>query len=456
MVQEITPAKASYSEDGYVVATDWDQWVIGEKVPDLQWPRSIDVFSRMAREDGRVNSLIQAIGLPIRSAGWKLDPNGARDEVVEFIAQAMNLPIKDDDPSKPTPRQRGRFSWSEHLQLVIQGELQYGHAFFEQVYRIDEQGRATLRKLAPRPQATVSQILVARDGGLMAIKQWPPTAMDHDPAATVAHEEIEIPVSRLVAYVRDQEPGLWIGRSLLRPAYKHWLLKDQLMRIQAAAAQRNGMGIPVATGPEDADDVEIQKLQRMASAFTAGLKSGVGLPFGATMQLLGVQGNLPDLQLAIDYQDKQIALAGLAHFLNLDGGGSYALASVQENTFSQSVQAFAITIADTANKHIIEDLVDINFGEDEPAPRLVFDKIGSQFEVIANALKTLYDAGILQPDRTLEEAVRNDFGLPKKDLLPPKPPVVETPPEIPPVVPDPTESTGDPTTTPPEVENGGS
>ena len=454
MVAEMAPAQPSYSEGGYVVQTDWDQWIESEKVPDLQWPRSIDVFGRMAREDGRVNSLLQAIGLPIRAANWKLDPAGARDEVVEFTARALNVPIKDADPNDTATRQRGRFSWNHHLQLVIQGMLQYGHAFFEQVYRIDDDGRATIRKLAPRPQGTVSKILVARDGGLVAIRQYPPMSLDGRAPAINIPNEIEIPVSRLVAYVRDQEPGLWIGRSILRPAYKHWLLKDQLMRIQTAAAQRNGMGVPVATGAEGASDEDIQKLQKMASSFTGGLKSGVGLPFGAMMQLLGVQGNLPDLQSAIDYQDKQIALAGLAHFLNLDGGGSYALASVQENTFSQSVQAFATEIADVANAHVVEDLIDINFGENEPAPRLVFDKIGSQFEVIANALKTLYDAGILIPDRTLEEAVRNDFGLPAKDL-PPLPPEGPTPPEIPAPAPSPEEGQGDTGTTPLEVTNGG-
>lgn len=454
MVAELAPATPSYNEGGYVVQTDWDQWIAGEKVPDLQWPRSIEVFSRMAREDGRVNSLMQAIGLPIRSANWRIDPNGARDEVTEFVASALNLPIKDADPSTPKQRQRGRFSWDAHMQLVIQGELQYGHAFFEQVYRLDEQGRATLRKLAPRPQATISKMLVARDGGLVAIRQHPPMAINDgtSPALTLGlPNEIEIPVSRLVAYVRDQEPGLWIGRSLLRPAYKHWLLKDQLMRIQTAAAQRNGMGVPVATGAENASDEDIQKLQRMASSFTGGLKSGVGLPFGAMMQLLGVQGNLPDLQSAIDYQDKQIALAGLAHFLNLDGGGSYALASVQENTFSQSVHSFATTIADVANAHVIEDLVDINFGEDEPAPRLVFDKIGSQFEVIANSLKTLYDAGILMPDRILEESVRADFGLPAKAL--PSPSDIAPPADTPAPPSGPPEGQGDTGTIPPEVPN---
>lgn len=67
------------------------------------------------------------------------------------------------------------------------------------------------------------------------------------------------------------------------------------------------------------------------------------------------------------------------------------------------------------NQHVIEDLVDANFGTDEPAPKLVFDEIGSRKDAVATALKSLVDAGILLPDHTLEEAVRQDYGLPAKD-----------------------------------------
>ena len=38
-------------------------------------------------------------------------------------------------------------------------------------------------------------------------------------------------VDRLVMYVNDREGGNWLGQSLLRPAYKFWLLKDRLLRV---------------------------------------------------------------------------------------------------------------------------------------------------------------------------------------------------------------------------------
>lgn len=400
---------APVAEAGYVNGrggrTEWQHWDEDEKVPELQWPRSVHVYSRMSKEDGRVSSLLQAIGLPVRRTPWRIDQNGARDEVTEFVAQNLGLSIAGAAPLALS-RTKGRFSWGQHLQTALL-MLPYGHSFFEQVYRLDEDGFARIRKLAPRPQKTINAINVALDGGLESITQSPPASTGK---VSYGIGGVEIPVGRLVAYVRDPEPGQWTGSSLLRPAYKHWILKDEFMRLQAATARRNGMGVPVATAPAGEQDIE--KYRKIASEFRGGMVSGVGLPFDAKFELKGVNGNLPDMQQAIDYQDKQIALAGLAHFLNLDKGGSYALASVQADTFVQSVQTFAETIRDTANAHIVEDLVDINFGEDEPAPRIVFDEIGSRQDATAAALTMLVQAGLLEPDEVVKISVRQMVGLP--------------------------------------------
>lgn len=401
---------AATFEIGYVNGrgADWQHWDEDEKVPDLQWPESTHVYSRMVKEDGRISSVYEAITLPIISTEWRIDPNGARDEVVERISQNLGLPITGFDP-KVRGRARGRFSWAEHLQTALL-MLQYGHSYFEQLYRIDDQDRTWLHKLAPRPQKTLSKITVALDGGLESIEQHPPIGLY--PLAVTGMTE-PIPVSRLVAYVRNREPGIWTGSSLLRPAYKHWLLKDEFIRLQAATARRNGMGVPVGTAAKD-DQPEVDKMQQIASGFRGGMTSGVGLAPGETLELLGVQGNLPDMQEAINYHDKQIALAGLAHFLNLDRGGSYSLASVLNDTFVQSVETIAKSIRDTANAHVVEDLVDLNFGVDEPAPRIVFDEIGSRQDATAAALTMLRQAGLLDDDDEVKIAVRQKLGIPAK------------------------------------------
>ncbi|WP_439098160.1 phage portal protein family protein [Mycobacterium europaeum] len=402
----------------------FSQWDMFEQVPELLWPNSVRTYTRMWREDSRVASVYYAIALPVQLTPWRVDPNGARDEVVEFVAANLGLPIAGDNDPKPKPRTRDRFSWSKHLQVVLR-HLLFGHQVFEQVYRIDDKGRANLRKLAPRPSSTIAFWDVALDGGLQGIQQWPPGTSFGAPLGntTVGMTWAQwIPVDRLVVYVRDPDPGVWVGNSLLRPAYKHWLLKDEFIRIEATAARRNGVGVPVVTAPESVSQAaigsaDLQPYLDIAQQYRGGNTAGVALPYGTAFELAGVQGNLPSgfIRQAVEYHDKQMALAALAHFLNLDRGGSYALASVQADTFSQGVQQVADDIRDTAQAHVVEDLVDINFGVDEGCPLLTVDEIGSRQDASAAALQMLVGAGLITPDPELEAFERQQMGLPAPD-----------------------------------------
>ncbi|HEY9315797.1 phage portal protein family protein [Williamsia sp.] len=418
-----TPPQTPTNEIGYVddSATDGGFWQSAETVPELRWPLSVRVFEQMSRGDSQVTSVERALTLPVRRTPWRIDAAGARPEVTELIARDMNLPIKGGEADFVRTRTKGRFSWSEHLQLALL-HLRYGHMFFEQVYTVGDDGLFHLRKLGPRMPRTISDIKVARDGGLIAIEQY---------GFGTDHREVSIPVNRLVAYVNDREGGDWTGNSLLRPAYKHWLVKDRLLRVDAQTIERNGMGVPVyEAGPAD-DQKQMDAGKKIAQSYKAGSASGAATPHGAKLRLVAPEGNLPNALPSIKYQDEQIGRSVLAHFLNLGTQtGSYALGSSFMDFFVLSLQTLGDQVAEVANQHIIEDLVDANFGPEEPAPRLVFDEIGSRKDAVAQALKLLVDAGILRPDRSLEESVRQDYGLPGKDPRPESaPPEDDAPPQ---------------------------
>lgn len=380
----------------------------GEPVPDLRWPTSVEVYDKMRKGDAQVMSVLQAVKLPIIRTPWRVAPNGARDEVVQLVAEDLGLPIVGADPEEtPRPRRRrDRFSFKRHLELAML-ELPFGHMFFEQVARIDDQGRARLRKLGPRMPRTLTAVNVAPDGGLVSIEQ----------GSFSGPGSVTIPVSRLVGYVYQQEGGNWFGTSLLRPVYKNWVIKDRLLRTQAMTIDRNGMGVPKYMGAPGEKDLD--KGLVLAQGLRSGENAGAAVPHGATLELMGVEGDLPDADPAIRYHDEQIARSVLAHFLNLGTQtGSWALGSTFADFFVLALQALAEELADVATMHIVEDLVDWNWGIDEAAPAIVFDEIGSQHTATAQALKLLVDAGILFPDRTVEEAIRQMFGLPPKESAP--------------------------------------
>ncbi|MCG5431229.1 hypothetical protein LV457_02855 [Mycobacterium sp. MYCO198283] len=389
----------------------WLAWDPFEKVPQLQHPESVGVFLDMDNDDSRVTSLLESMSLPIVSAKWRIDPNGANADAVQLVSRVLRVPVVGEDAVADGGRLRGRFSWLGHLQDVASPVPQFGHAVFEQVYRREADGRVVLRKLGPRPQWTIQAFNTAMDGGLESVRQIAPASSER---VLYGLNPFDIPVNRLVVYSRNKRPGRWEGRSVLRSSYKHWLLKNELLKIETAVARRNGMGVPVGTASKPNDPVEVAAMQRIASGFMGGLHSGVGLAAGQSLTLLGVQGNLPNIRSAIEYHDKAIALSGLAHYLNLDRGGSFALAAVQERPFVQALNAAALSYAEIAQAHIIEDLVDLNFGTDARCPRLVFSAIGSQQDSTAASLKMLVEAGLLAPDLRIERALRQLLDLPAK------------------------------------------
>ncbi len=392
------PLAVPTSPIGYAAdAQGWWTSAEDETTPELRWPLSVAVYDRMRRQDAQVASVLRAVTLPVMRTPWRIDPAGARDEVVELVRQDLNLPVVGAE-NPPPLRTRDRFSWDDHLFHALIS-LPIGHMFFEQQYRIVD-GYAHLRKLEPRMPRTLTAINVARDGGLVSIEQ--------------SGTDKPIPVSQLVAYVHDREAGNWRGHSLLRPAYKFWLLKDRLLRVQAQTIERNGMGVPLYEAAEGEKDLATG--QKLAEGWRSGDAAGAAVPNGAKMALKGVEGTLPDAEPVIRYYDEQIARATLAHFLNLGTQtGSWALGSTFADFFTLSLQTVARRIADVANAHIVEDLVDINFGQDEPAPRIVFDEIGTRAQTTAAAIQQLVAAGALHPDAPLEGFLRQTYGLPMAD-----------------------------------------
>jgi hypothetical protein len=404
-----------------------------EKNPDLQWPKNIEVYDRMRREDPQVKSVIRAVTLPILRTEWVIDGAGCRDEVTEHVAKDLGLPVK-GKPFVAPLRSKGRFSFKEFLRLASL-ELVYGHSFFEQVYSVDAFGLFHIGKIAWRPPLTIADIEVARDGGLVAIKQkgtsvglWSPTFQAY------TFGDIRIPVDRLVAFVNEREGADWLGESLLRAAYKMFVLKDRVLRVQALTAERNGLGLPVYTAPDLPElasewsfdeatqwlDEQIAKGEEMARQARAGDTAGVGIAHGASMKFIGVEGRLPDTDKAIRYYDEQIAGAVLANFLSLGGDnatGSYALGETFASFFTDSLNAVAQHFAEVIQQHVIEDLVDLNWGESEPAPRIVPAAIGEQQHVTAEVLRALIECGALVVDDALRAYVRDRWGLPIEAFL---------------------------------------
>lgn len=380
-----------------------------ETTPELRWPESVPTFERM-RNDSQIDGLITGIVWPIKQFSWRIDPNGARPDIVDALAEDLLLPIVGRE-ADGEPRRKNRFSFPEHLETALDA-LTYGFYPFEVVGEIDDSGLWRLRKLAPRPPETVQEILVERDGGLKAIKQ--------DIGGTFMGGS-EIPVSRLVMYTWGKRGAQWVGRSILRSVYANWLIKDRLLRIDAIKHERNGMGVPVAEAPPGARDRDYDILMSTVTNLKAGETGGAVVPNGAKLGLVGTTGTLPDTIGSVVYHDQAMArrmMQMVAQLGQQGSTGNRALGDTLSGMFDRGLHAIAGWFAETFNAHVIEDWVDWNWQGETRVPRLVFSPY--EGESSTEEIIRLIDAGVITMDDDLEDQLRARHGLPARGTARPK------------------------------------
>ncbi len=392
-----------------------------EETAELRFPESAIVYDRMRKTDGQHAAVLRAAMLPLQRTAWRLSGGDVNPKVMAFVESELGLAGR-----AGRQRRRGQgVVWSEHLRLAML-QLVFGFMPFEQVYVVGppsagQEGLsgdvAHLRKLAPRLPRTLTQTpRVERDGGLAGIVQTVAGAAADKLAGTSAGEAF-IPVDRLAMFVHEREGADWTGTSIFRASYKHWLIKDGLLRLGPMVAERNGMGVPVVYFTEEADR---KAALDIATRVRAGADSGAALKNGMKLDLVGVSGSTRDELPLIRYHDEAAGRSTLAMFLNLGHDrGSQSLGETFADFFVMSLDAVADSIAETTTEHVIRDLVELNFGPDEAYPVLLADPIGAEATPTAEALKSLSDAGLLGSiDPDLVGEVRRRYGLPALPALP--------------------------------------
>lgn len=395
----------------------WGTWGQGllsewfESAADLIWPQSVITYGRM-RHDPQIKAVLGGYRMPLMRATWVIDPSGCRDVVVQHVADDLGLPILGAD-DKPSPARRRGVDWYRHLREAI-NYIVFGHMPFERRYEIVNDpkmdgGKYTrLINLGARMPWTIAQMKIDDHGQLEYIEQ--------------TTQRPPIPGSRLVWYTNEQEGSNWAGTSCLRPAFGAWLLKHETWRVHATSIRRFGMGVPTVEAPQGATQQQVIQAQQLASSMRAGDQSGMGLPQGFKASLMGLTGSVPDALAFIRYLDQSMAKMMMEGMIELGQTetGSRALGESFFDLFQLALQGMADEIATTATSGhpglpgIVTDLVDQNWGEDEPAPRIVCTDVGENYDITAEALRTLTQSGALSPDPALDEWIRKTWRLPKR------------------------------------------
>ena len=370
------------------------------------------------RRDSRLTAVLAACFLPILRATWAIDPEGIdRSEAVDLVSQDLGLPILGEKGQPKEAAIKG-FKWHDHVRLALLS-LVYGHFCFEKWFE-DRGGVTHLAGVQERQPHTIAMIDINNDGTIREVTQ----NTQNEP----------IPANRLLWYSHEREGANWAGVSMLRSCYTPWILKHEVLRVHATSIRRFGMGVPSVTAPPGGTPGQVQQAQQLASQMRAGDTAGAGLPSGFTFQLTGMTGSAPDAVQFLGTLNQEMTTSALTQMLELgqSSHGSRAMGESFLDLFLLSLQACADAICDEATigevgmPGLAKSLVEYNWGEGEPVPRIIAKDVGDRHEVTDTAISSMLTAGALTYDPNLEAYLREAWGLPERDakfpLPPPKPP----------------------------------
>lgn len=410
--------------------------------PDLIAELGLKVFDRMYRTDGDVRQAVALVANPMIAGTWDVEPYGGIEadssalEDVELVKWALW------DVMHP--------NLNGHLEELMPVLLRSGFTPFEELWTTaiwDKDGKEylVLRKLDLRLPRTIQRWFQDPYGDLFSIVQQMPVPLSDiaigvkrsDGRVTKAvngealmPNEVEI-LARNMAYYRiGAEGDNWEGVSMLRPAYKHWLMKDAIERIDAIAQEREAVGIPICYPPLSATPAQLDEMENVLAAMRTneqgyiiapGPKAGVGAPDGQgwLIEVLGYDrtGSGRDPQPSLTYHTQKIYASVIAEFIRLghETTGARATAQVQVEPFLQAIEALSRGI-EMQLQRLVDKLIAFNRPDAKASPKIKLSKVdATSLTQLADYVMKLSQAGAMLPDQSLEEYLRLRADLPPMD-----------------------------------------
>lgn len=351
-------------------------------------------IDEMLERDGRARAIEQVLTLPLRSAPVTYTPGygKAPAEVIEFVRDAMQRPSN-----------IGGMSTSLNLiHAQMTGAVSRRRAFFEKVWKVNEDERWVYDKIAWRPASTCTIVRDKRTAAFAGFKQMPVRWDDVKEvwvkpkyAFVYLHGTHRDPIKG----VSDLEIPLWCYKTKA---------KIRFLWYQYLEAQSLPKTMVKARDQGSADRVARKMI---------GLRQGgvVGLDMTSidAIDTLESSGKGADqFMAALRYLDSESAESVLAGFLDLTGSaasghGSLALSKDQTDFYLMSRKAVLREMADCENQYLIPDLVKYNFGTRVAVPETEYGEISEQDAAVAiGLLQAIASAPTLRlPTEFLDELV---------------------------------------------------
>jgi hypothetical protein len=377
-------------------------YIFEEYLKDLRGSKLADIVDKMRRSDPIVKMILRALKLPLLSQNWFIEQNEESKEA-EWQKKLFDKVVFNDMSD----------SFTKTLAEILTCE-DFGYSLFEKVHGVSfapELGQYnTVKRLAFRSQRTIERWKVDKGGSLICVYQM---------AFGDIGKTIEIPAQFLVHFAPEMEGDNFEGMSKLRPCYGPWLRKNEFLKLLAAGIEKYAIPTPILEVPaEKTQSEEFDNAVEALECYTSNQSQYLTFPEGWKLSVTPTTFDSEKVRKIIDSENQEMVNSVMASFLLLGQGssGSYSLSKDLSNFFAQSLQATADHISEVIQKHVMQDVLDLN----KPGQKLLCslrcdnlrDNADKEF---AETLKAFSEAGIIQKDSALEEFVREKYKYPKKE-----------------------------------------
>lgn len=267
---------------------------------------------------------------------------------------------------------------------------------------------------------------------------------------TYSYLSIRIPVVKCIHYAFDAQGkfGNPYGRSLLRRAYKWYVMKDAFLQMLAVALDRKGTPLTIVFADPNTTLLDADKAQAGANmkgnpnvgirADRAAERAFRNVHNDSTIILPGRKGqifdtdfvpqtsNAGDFMAAIDLCNKSLLRALLVPSLifgNGDGTGSYSLGQEHARTFNRILDGILAGVKETLKDQLIKQLIAYNFPASVWADNVGdFGKVEMSPEEIAKEMDILEKAvnigAVDMTDLNDLNAIRSKIGMePRTEVI---------------------------------------
>lgn len=342
-------------------------------------------------KDYKARQIMNVLQLPINSATWTITP--AKGDTGE--ADWLNEKWAAD------PLDGGCKTSLDHIIDQATTAIAYKRAYFEKVFKTDDDGSIFYDKVAWRPQTTCRLMRDPRNANFVGFEQeqfW------IGPGITKGIWPIKIPKERAYVYIHGQRTDPINGTSDMEVPYWAYKTKQKIMLLMFTFLE--GVALPRQI-------VFAQELgvARQVASQMAGLRNSGVLPVarsGGTgsveIQSIDSSGKgMDQFMTAISWLDGAAGDSVLAGFLNLTGtaaarggvgGFGVGLSKDASDFFLQAREADANEIAVSLRKELFAPIVRYNKGKQAKVPNFTFEPLNDEDK--ANSL-TLLQAMLAMP-----------------------------------------------------------